>query len=106
MRALREKAKSNLKQLAVGGGSAGTSNGSPADGASQNECSEARVRAVEDLAESVLDAAMANEDAGSKLIELHVAGIVHVAIGPLMMQISHKVSYKQVVTLFMNTLRE
>jgi hypothetical protein len=69
MRALSEKAKSNLKQLAVGGGSAGTSTGSPADGACQIECSEARVRAVEDLAEAALDAAMADEDAGSKSTE-------------------------------------
>jgi hypothetical protein len=38
---------------------------------------------------------MADEDAGSKSTELHVAGIVHVAIGLLMMQISHKVSYKE-----------
>ncbi|KAL3815416.1 hypothetical protein ACHAXA_009161 [Cyclostephanos tholiformis] len=65
MRALSEKARENLRQLAVGGGAV---TGFAADGTSE-KCAEARVQAIEDLAESAINAAMADEDAGSKLTE-------------------------------------
>jgi hypothetical protein len=66
MRALSEKARENLNQRTAGASSTrSTSNNSRRD----DDDAEARVRAVEDLAESALIAAMADENDGVELTE-------------------------------------
>lgn len=65
---LSEKARENLKQRAVGG-AAGASTRSAANGASRDDDAAARVKAVDDLAESALIAAMADENDGAESTE-------------------------------------
>ena len=66
MRALSEKARENLNQRTAGASSTrSTSNSTRRD----DDDAEARVRAVEDLAESALFAAMADENDGVELTE-------------------------------------
>ncbi len=70
MRALSEKARENLKQQQAVGGAAGASSCSSANGTSRDDDDvEARVKAVDDLAESALNAAMADGNAGAELTE-------------------------------------
>ncbi len=70
MRALRKKARENLKQQQAVGGAARASSCSSANGTSQDDDNaEVRVKAVVDLAESALNAAMADGNAGAELTE-------------------------------------
>jgi hypothetical protein len=70
MRALSKKARENLKQQQAIGGAVGASSCSSANGTSRDDDdAEARMKAVEYLAESALNVAMADGNAGTELTE-------------------------------------